>query len=219
MKRVQQQMIKDIQRIAAASADETGRRQLSARVMRAMAKVPREVFVPEEQQQQAYADSPLPIGHRQTISQPFMVALMSDLLEPQASHRVLEIGTGSGYQTAILSRLVKEVYSTEIIAALSRSAEQRLHKLNCTNVRCFVTDGYLGLDKYAPYDGIIVTAACPHPPPALLAQLKVGGKMVIPIDEVFSQILYVIERADDQHYQTSKTISVRFVPLTGALGN
>ena len=160
-----------------------GRQSLDPRVLDAIASVPREAFVPPEEEPYAYANMPLPIGHGQTISQPFIVAVMTDLLQPGAEHIVLEVGTGSGYQAAVLGKLVKQVYSIEVVAALAEQARARLARLGCTNVEVRHGDGYDGWPEHAPFDGIIVTAAAPFVPPPLIQQLKNGGRMVIPVDE------------------------------------
>jgi len=158
-----------------------GKTRLDSRVMQAMAKVPRALFLPEDSRDLAFRNGPVPIGHGQTISQPFIVALMTDLLALPAESRVLEIGTGSGYQAAVLAELAREVYSVEVIAPLARQAEERLRDQGYCNVHVLQGDGYAGWPEHAPYDGIIVTAAAPHVPPALLEQLKPGARLVIPV--------------------------------------
>jgi protein-L-isoaspartate(D-aspartate) O-methyltransferase len=161
----------------------------------------------------AYADRPLPIGRGQTISQPFMVALMTDLMQVKPSDRVLEIGTGSGYQAAVLSLLVREVYSIEIVPELAKNAAQTLSRLGYQNVTTRIGDGYQGWEEHAPYDAIIVTAAPSHVPPALIAQLTPGGRLVIPVGELL-QDLMVVAKAADGTTTSTRTIPVRFVPLT-----
>lgn len=195
------------------------RRQIEARgvkdpaVLEAMRSVPRHLFVPASVRDHAYADHPLPIGFQQTISQPYIVALMTELAAPRADHRVLEIGTGSGYQAAILAKIVAEVYSIEIVEPLARQAQQTLQALQFDNVQVKAGDGYLGWPDQAPFDSIIVTAAPPRIPQPLLDQLKVGGRMVIPVGESYQELL-VITRTETG-FQQRKTIPVRFVPMTG----
>jgi len=189
---------------------------LDIRVMNAMATVPRHKFVPTSQQSYAYANRPLPIGHGQTISQPYIVAVMTDMLKPQPGHRVLEIGTGSGYQAAILAQLVKDVYSIEIIAPLGEQAKERFAKLGYKNIHSRIGDGYYGWQEEAPFDGIVVTAAASHIPPPLVKQLKVGGRMVIPVGSQFMvQSLVIVEKDAMGNLTTRQTLPVRFVPLTG----
>jgi protein-L-isoaspartate(D-aspartate) O-methyltransferase len=184
-------------------------------VLAAMTQVKRHLFVPPALRSQAYADHPLPIGNRQTISQPYVVALMTELLHPEPDDRVLEIGTGSGYQAAVLARIVKEVYTIEIIEALSKRAAQRLDALGYANVHCRYGDGYRGWPEAAPFDGILITAAVDHPPPELVRQLKEGGRLVLPQgDPRGFQNLVVVTRTGDTT-RTEKIISVRFVPMTG----
>jgi len=189
---------------------------LDARVMTAMDTVPRHEFVPANQRRHAYANRPLPIGYGQTISQPYIVALMSDLIKPQPGDRVLELGTGSGYQAAILSELTGQVYSIEIIEALGTQATKRLSRLGYDNVTVRIGDGYYGWKEHAPYDAIVVTAAASHVPPPLVAQLKPGGRMVIPVGSRFlTQQLVLIEKEPDGQLITRQIMPVRFVPLTG----
>jgi len=174
-------MLRDIADEVAWTRQEIGKEALDAEVMAALSRVPRELFVPATERRFAFVNGPLPIGHGQTISQPYIVALMTDLLEPRSADRILEIGTGSGYQTAVLAELAREVYSVEIIAALANAARARLARLGYDNVSIRHGDGHQGWPEHAPYDGIIVTAAAPHIPPALLEQLKPGGRLVIPV--------------------------------------
>ena len=190
-----QAMIEEIAAEAAATADYTGRSAFDGRVMAAMASVPRHEFVPPAEEVYAYINNALPIGHGQTISQPYIVALMTDLLDPQPDHSVLEIGTGSGYQAAILSELVRQVYSIEVIPELAAEAEERLRRLGYRNVSVKAGDGNAGWPEHAPYDGIIVTAAAAKIPEALLAQLRNGGRMVIPVGGSGSQELILIEKS------------------------
>jgi len=189
---------------------------LDPRVMDAMAKVPRHEFVPFLQKSYAYQNRPLPIGHGQTISQPYIVAIMTDLLKPKPNDRVLEIGTGSGYQAAILSEVVSEVYTIEIISALGEEAEKRFKKLHYRNIHSRIGDGYYGWENAAPFDGIVVTAAASHVPPPLIAQLKPGGRMVIPVGSPFLlQYLVIVEKHPDGKVTSKQILPVRFVPLTG----
>ena len=184
------------------------------RVLAAMRQVPRHLFVPADEQASAYDDRPLPIGHGQTISQPYIVALMTELARPKATDRALEIGTGSGYQAAVLSKLVGEVYSIEIVEPLAVEAKARLARVGCTNVITRIGDGYGGWPEKAPFDLIVVTAAPDHVPPPLIAQLKPGGRLVIPVGEVFSvQELVVIEKDAGGKTRTERITPVRFVPL------
>lgn len=196
-----------------------GKDALDARVMRAMAEVPRERFVPEEMRSLAFRNGPVPIGHGQTISQPYIVALMTDLLAPEPDDVILEVGTGSGYQAAVLSRLVRKVYSLEIIAALAAEARRKLAELGYDNVEVLAADGYHGLPEHAPYDGIIVTAAAPHVPPPLIEQLKPGARLVIPVGRSgWSQELKMVEKLADGQVREKDMLGVAFVPLTGGLG-
>ena len=184
------------------------------RVLAAMRKVPRHEFVPPEQRESAYEDRPLPIGHGQTISQPYIVALMTQLAKPKPTDRALEIGTGSGYQAAVLSLLVSEVFTIEIEEPLAKDARQRLLALGCANVVTRTGDGYGGWPEKAPFDLIVVTAAPDHVPPALVAQLKPGGLLVIPVGEVYAvQELVVIRKDARGQTHTEHVIPVRFVPL------
>src|SRR5438477_12736940 len=183
------------------------------RVLRAMAKVPREKFVAKELAASAYEDRPLPIGFGQTISQPFMVAFMTQALKPKPADRVLEIGTGSGYQAAGLSELVAEVYTIEIVRPLAQRAATVLNALGYKNVLVKGGDGYKGWPEHAPFDAIIVTAAPDHVPPPLVEQLKEGGRMVIPVGKSGWQKLYLLEKQGGQVRQTA-VIPVKFVPLT-----
>jgi protein-L-isoaspartate(D-aspartate) O-methyltransferase len=185
----------------------------SPRVLDAMRAVPRHLFVPEAQRGDAYGDFPLPIGHGQTISQPYIVAFMTESLDVGAGHRVLEIGTGSGYQAAVLSTLAKEVYTIEIVAPLAESASGTLSSLGYRNVHVRTGNGYLGWPEHAPYDRIMVTAAPDAVPPALLEQLKVGGLMAIPIGTGYQE-LHILRRTATGT-ETLRTLPVRFVPMTG----
>jgi protein-L-isoaspartate(D-aspartate) O-methyltransferase len=190
------------------------------RVLAAMRAVPRHLFVPSSQRANAYDDRPLPIGEDQTISQPSLVALMTHLLRPERGDVMLEVGTGSGYQAAILSRLVGRVYTIEIVEPLARSASDRLARLGYDNVRVRHGDGYAGWPQHAPYDGIIVTAGAPHVPQPLVDQLKPGGRMVIPVGPAQSvQHLLLITKARSGALRRETIIPVRFVPLTRERGN
>ena len=184
----------------------------SARVLAAMLAVPRHLFVPEPQRADAYSDSPLPIGYGQTISQPYIVAFMTQALDVAPEHRVLEIGTGSGYQAAVLGALAKEVYTVEIVTPLAERARDALSTLGYHNVRVHTGNGYLGWPEHAPYDRIIVTAAPDEVPDALLQQLKLGGLMAIPVGTM-TQELRILRRTD-AGTETLDTLPVRFVPMT-----
>ncbi len=183
-----------------------------ARVLEAMARVPRHRFVPEALEDRAWYDGALPIGHRQTISQPYVVARMTELLQVGSGDVVLEIGTGSGYQAAVLARLAKQVHTIEIIPELANQARERLVALGIDNVDVVTGDGYLGLPEHAPFRRILVTAAPDHVPQPLLDQLAVGGRMVIPVGPAADQEIRVIERTPDGYQETSD-LPVRFVPL------
>lgn len=193
-----------------------GKRSFDEKVLSALNEVRRDEFVPRNARGEAYANHPLPIGHGQTISQPYIVALMTDLVEPEGDDVVLEIGTGSGYQAAVLAKLVKKVYSIEIIEALAKSASERLDRLGYGNVETRLGDGYYGWEEHAPFDAIVVTAAASHVPPPLIQQLKPGGRMVIPVGGRFMlQYLLLIEKTKDGEILTRQITAVRFVPLTG----
>ncbi len=193
------------------------RRGVSERkVLSAMEEVPRHVFVPEPLRDQAYADGPLSIGSGQTISQPYIVALMTDLLGCGSGDKVLEVGTGSGYQAAVLAELVGHVYTIEIVPELGEGARETLERLDYRNVTVRVGDGYLGWPEHAPFDGIIVTAAPAEVPPPLIDQLKVGGRMVIPVGEPWTgQSLLLLEKQPDGTLSRKNVLPVAFVPLTG----
>jgi protein-L-isoaspartate(D-aspartate) O-methyltransferase len=184
------------------------------RVLAAMGKVPREEFVPENLRGQAYTDQALAIGHDQTISQPFIVALMTEQLRPQLTDRVLEIGTGTGYQTAVLSELVKEIYTIEIIESLAKDASARLARLGYNNAHAKIGDGYQGWPEVAPFDAIIVTCAPDKVPQPLTQQLKEGGRMIIPVGNGLDQQLYLLEKKDGQLAQRA-ILPVRFVQMAG----
>ncbi len=197
----------------------TGRTELSPRVLAAIARVPRHEFVPEELRSRAYQDGPLPIGYGQTISQPFVVALMTDLAEVAETSRVLEIGTGCGYQTALLAELAGEVFTIEIVPELAAAARARLLRLGYTKVKARVGDGYLGWPEEAPFDAIVVTAAAPVVPPPLVAQLSPGGRLVIPVGRAYqSQELLRIEKDAAGVVHERVILPVAFVPLVHDLG-
>ncbi len=207
------QMVKDITEMATNTASVTGIGKFASLVLEAMGEVPRHEFVTREKISAAYKNRPLHIGHRQTISQPFIVALMTELLNLKGTDRVLEVGTGSGYQAAVLSLLAAQVYSIEIIPELGEAAQNNLRRLGYANVQTKIGDGYLGWPAHAPFDGIIVTAAPDHIPPALIDQLKPNGRMVIPVGGFTQDLLVLTKRADGM--TISETIvPVRFVPLT-----
>ncbi len=195
-------------------------RQIAARgvkdqgVLRAMRRVPRHLFIPKGSLGFAYGDFPLSIGYGQTISQPYIVALMTELLKPGQDDIALEVGTGSGYQAAVLSEIVKEVFTIEIIPPLGRAAERRLNELGYENITVKVADGYYGWEDHAPFDCIVVTAAADHIPPPLIQQLKKGGKMAIPVGHPFSvQHLMLVEKSVDGEIKTRNVLPVRFVPF------
>jgi protein-L-isoaspartate(D-aspartate) O-methyltransferase len=208
-------LLKEIDAMARDTGAETGRAVFSERVMAAMARVPRHSFVPATYSTLAYANQPLPIGHGQTISQPYIVALMTDLLDTKPGDAVLEIGTGSGYQAAVLAELVRQVYSIEIVAPVANRAAALLQQLGYKNIATRINDGYNGWPERAPFDAIIVTAAAPQIPPALIAQLKPGGRMVIPVGEISDvQFLLVLAKRANGTISTERSLPVRFVPLT-----
>ena len=185
----------------------------NTRVLDAIGRVPRHLFVPSELQPSAYDDTPLPIGYRQTISQPFIVAFMTEHLAVESGHRVLEIGTGSGYQAAVLSLLVRDVYTIEIVEPLAERARRTLSSLGFRNVHVRTGNGYLGWAEHAPYDRVMVTAAPDEVPPALVEQLAIGGLMAIPVGTT-EQELRILRRTRDG-VETLRTLPVRFVPMTG----
>lgn len=209
-------MVREITNMSSDTRDETGRVEFAAPVMTAMAKVPRHKFVPPDEVPYAYENRPLPIGYGQTISQPYIVALMTDLTQVGPGDVVLEIGTGSGYQAAILAELAQAVYTMEIIEPLAVQAGERLGRLGYAKVQTRLGDGYHGWPEHGPYDAILVTAAASHVPPPLIAQLKAGGRMVIPVGAPFMiQYLLLIEKAGDGSVSTRQVLTVRFVPLVG----
>ena len=207
-------MVEEVSQYARTALD--GEAGFRPEVLRALGEVPRHEFVPTGQERHAYANRPLSIGHGQTISQPYIVALMTNLSDPGPDDAVLEIGTGSGYQAAIFSGLVKDVYSIEIIEPLANQAKERLTRLGYANVTTRLGDGYYGWEEHAPFDAIVVTAAASHVPPPLIDQLKPGGRMIIPVGGRFlTQQLLLIEKKQNDEIVTKQIAAVRFVPLTG----
>jgi len=212
-------MVEEIVALAREARAATGRTTLSERVLAAMAKVPRHELVPADQKAIAYANRPLPIGLGQTISQPFIVALMTDLMEVKPGDRVLEIGTGSGYQAAVLAELAATVYTIEIVEPLAREAAGRLNQLGYRNVVAKVGDGYQGWPEHAPFDAIMVTAAPREVPQPLIEQLKPGGRLVVPIGgQAAGQALLLIEKKTDGTVMRRNILAVSFVPLTDKSG-
>src|SRR6516165_2323870 len=210
---LREQMLAVIAAIAFEMRGAIGKSALDERVMMAMGKVPRHEFVPIELQPYAYANIPLPIGFEKTISQPFIVALMTDLLDIKTDDSVLEIGTGLGYQAASLAQLARKVYSVEIIEELGRQAKQRLHRQGCTNIELKIANGYHGWSEHAPFDKVIVTAAPDLIPPPLIHQLKTGGRMVIPAGLPDAQQLLVVEKHSNGRVTTREILQVRFSQL------
>lgn len=210
-----QAMLNAVRQSVAESASYTGIATLDDDVLAALGAVPREEFVPASQRRHAYLNIPLPIAAGQTISQPLIVALMTQMLDPQPTDIMLEVGTGSGYQAAVLSKLVKHVYSVEIVPELAAGAGEVLKQLHYDNVTVRAGDGYAGWEEHAPFDGIIVTAAAPEIPPPLLAQLKPGAKLVMPLGQPYGeQELLVIEVDSKGKASKRSVLPVRFVPLT-----
>jgi protein-L-isoaspartate(D-aspartate) O-methyltransferase len=207
-----ERMVLQVSNLVATSGAREGR-QLGRPVLDALRRVPRHLFVPEAVRREAYRDQPLPIGHDATISAPTIVALMTQLLEVEPQHRVLEVGTGSGYQAAVLSGLVRQVYSIEIVEPLARSAAERLRALGYENVAVRAGDGYAGWPDRAPFDRIIVTAAAPHVPQPLIDQLRPGGRMVIPVGRGESEQLMLIRKDENGRVSRRAILPVRFVPL------
>lgn len=209
-------LVREISRNVSDTAMQTGRRRLDLRVMDVIGRVPRHEFVPGNFKSRAYQNRPLPIGHGQTISQPYIVALMTDMLDTEPDDTVLEIGTGSGYQAAVLAELVRKVHTVEIIEPLSMEAGARLENLGYDNIESRLGDGYYGWPEQAPFDAIIVTAAASHIPPPLIEQIKPGGVMLIPVGPQFQvQQLTLVSKALDGKVGTRAFLPVRFVPLTG----
>jgi protein-L-isoaspartate(D-aspartate) O-methyltransferase len=210
---LREQMIEEIAAEAAMTALHTGKAVFSAAVMKVLGTVPRHEFVPVELQPYAYLNRPLPIGFDKTISQPYIVALMTDMLEVEDGDVVLEIGAGVGYQAAVLAGLVKRVHTVEMIDELARAADRRLKRLGYDNVEVHVGNGYYGWPQHAPYDRIIVTAACDLVPPPLLTQLKPGGRMVIPTGIPEKQKLTLVEKSPSGQISTRDSLPVRFSEL------
>jgi protein-L-isoaspartate(D-aspartate) O-methyltransferase len=205
-------MVRDIERkIGRGEAGQL--RRLDPRIGEVMRRTPRHLFVPESHRSAAYLDTPLPIGHEATISQPFMVAAMTQLADPSAGDVVLEVGTGSGYQAAVLSPLVRRVYTVEIVEPLARTAADRLRALGYANVEVRAGDGYAGWPEHAPFDAIIVTAGATHVPQPLVRQLKAGGRMIIPVGPHGDQELTIVEKTADGRVRERTVMAVRFVPL------
>lgn len=216
MRTARARMVEEIRQDVNATAVYIGRGELDKEVMRVMAEVPRHEFVPPGSRNTAYVNRPLPIGFGQTISQPYIVALMTDLLAVGREAKVLEVGAGSGYQAAVLSRLVRHVHSIEIIPELARSCRERIERLGLTNITIHEGDGYYGLESEAPFDAIVVTAASSTIPPPLVQQLKPGGRMVIPVGTPFAvQHLMLVEKSPEGNIAMRQVLPVQFVPLTG----
>jgi protein-L-isoaspartate(D-aspartate) O-methyltransferase len=210
------ELIKIIEEDVRQTRRELDKSELDPRVMKAIASVPRHEFVPPEEKPNAYRNQPLPIGHGQTISQPYIVAIMTDMLNLKPDSKVLELGTGSGYQAAILSELAGEVYTIEIVEPLGLQAKELLQRLGYDNVTTKVGDGYYGWQEHAPFDAIIVTAAASHIPPPLIKQLKPGGRMVVPVGSRFmTQQLLLVDKRDDGKVVSRQVLPVVFVPVTG----
>jgi protein-L-isoaspartate(D-aspartate) O-methyltransferase len=210
------ELIKIIEEDVRQTSRELEKSELDPRVMQAIAKVPRHEFVPDGERPYAYDNRPLPIGHGQTISQPYIVAIMTDMLNLQPNSKVLELGTGSGYQAAILGELAAEVYTIEIVEPLGMQAKKRLERLGYSNVMTRVGDGYYGWEEHAPFDAIIVTAAASHIPPPLIKQLKPGGRMVVPVGSGFMmQQLMIVDKTEDDKVESRQVLPVVFVPVTG----
>ena len=209
-------MVQTIKKETKKTSRYLGRNMLDKKVIDAVGKVKRHKFVPENYRVNAYDNRPLPIGHGQTISQPYIVAAMTELLDLKESDRVLEVGTGSGYQAAVLAHIVKKVYTLEIIEPLGLEAKERLETLGYKNIEVQIGDGYYGLKDKAPFDAIIVTAAAGQIPPPLLKQLKPGGRMVIPVgSQFYVQQLVLVQKDKKEKVTVRQIIPVRFVPLTG----
>jgi protein-L-isoaspartate(D-aspartate) O-methyltransferase len=208
-------MVGEVQAMVRSTSSTTGIAALSPRVTEALLAVPRHRYVPPGLVADAYENRPLPIGHGQTISQPFVVALMTELAAVGPRDVVLEVGTGSGYQAAVLGRLAARVYTIEIVEPLAREAEARLAAAGERNVEVAIGDGYRGLPDRAPFDAIVVTAGAPHVPKPLLDQLKPGGRLVIPLDRAAGEELVLIAKRDDGSLHRRTVLPVRFVPLTG----
>jgi len=214
--RQRQVLVENIKAELMTTGDYLNRKSLDERVFDALRKVPRHEFVPDDQRPHAYEDRPLPIGHGQTISQPYIVAVMTDLLKLKKTDRVLEVGTGSGYQAAILAELADSVYTIEIIEGLGKKAAENLKRTGYDAVHTRIGDGYYGWEAAAPFDGIVVTAVASHIPPPLIKQLKPGGRMIIPVGAQFmTQYLVLVTKDVDEKVTTRQILPVSFVPLTG----
>ncbi|MDH3232495.1 MAG: protein-L-isoaspartate(D-aspartate) O-methyltransferase [Alphaproteobacteria bacterium] len=208
------QLLREMEHDARMTASFTGRKRLSGAVLTAMGRIPRENYVGERDRERAYINRPLPIGHGQTISQPFIVALMTDLIDPQPADVVLEVGTGSGYQAAVLAELVDHVYSVEVVEALAVAAAERLKAEGVENVSVRHADGADGWVEHSPFDAIIVTAAAPEIPPALIMQLKRGGRMILPVGQPGAeQMLTLVTKDAEGVVQSREVLPVAFVPL------
>lgn len=208
-------MVDIIQSYREEAARVLGPRGFDPQVLTVMRTVPRHAFIPASEQRHAYDDRPVPIGYGQTISQPLIVALMTDLLQPKPDHVILEVGTGSGYQAAVLAHLVRQVYTIEIVAPLAAQAKAQLAELGYKNVEVRSGDGYAGWKEAGPFDGILVTAGADHIPQPLIEQLKPGARMVIPVGSRYgAQYLMLVEAAGHGKFETRKLLGVRFVPLT-----
>jgi protein-L-isoaspartate(D-aspartate) O-methyltransferase len=210
---MRQQMVAEVVADAVFLTQQLGKAALDSRVIDVMGRIPRHEFVPVELKAYSYVNSPLPVGYGKTVSQPFIIALMTDLLEPQAGDTVLEVGAGVGYQAAILSELVKQVYSIDIIEELALDTRRRLARLGYRNIEIGVGNGYYGWSDHAPFDKIIVTAAPDLIPPPLIAQLKPGGRMVIPTGIPDRQQLVILEKSADGRLATREVLPVRFSEL------
>jgi protein-L-isoaspartate(D-aspartate) O-methyltransferase len=209
-------MVAEIEANMAQTAGLLGRKGLSPAVRVALAEVPRHLFVGEDMQPYAYQNRPLPIGHGQTISQPYIVAVMTELLDAKPGAKVLEIGTGSAYQAAVLGAVGAEVYTIEIVEPLAAAARDRIARLGLQNIHTRTGDGYYGWPEAAPFDAVLVTAAASHVPPPLVKQLKPGGRMLIPVGDRFNvQQLVLVEKSPDRKIKTRHLLPVSFVPLTG----
>lgn len=209
-------LIKEIEADVRDTSLYLDKEKLDSHVVKALRTVPRHKFVQDRLQEYAYENRPLPIGYGQTISQPYIVAIMTDLIKPKKHHRILEVGTGSGYQAAVLAELVKQVYTIEIVKPLAIQAGQRLKSLGYKNIITKQGDGYYGWHKFAPFDAIVVTAAASHIPPPLLKQLKPGGRMIIPVGSRFmTQQLLLVNKDKQGKLSTKQILPVMFVPLTG----
>ena len=211
-----ERLLREIEAEVAETQRYTGRARLKKDVVAALRAIPRERFVPRALQQEAFGNYPLPIGYGQTISQPYIVAIMTELLDVSAQDRVLEIGTGSGYQAAVLAHLVKEVFSVDNIEELSTVARRRFADLGYENIHSKTGDGYFGWPEQAPFDAIIVTAAAPRLPPRLLEQLAPGGRLIAPLDSKLGQELVLFSKDADGEVRREPLLPVAFVPLTGA---